>query len=154
MSKITKKQKKLQELLADYNVKPDDLRGIGIGCPGAVTGETGIVDILPNLGWHNVHIVDHVGEDTMKGLPVPDVTMLVASASMEQEMKFMLSINPDMEFVIYTLDFVVAASMQKLCKELGMADAEIIQVAVSKLSSRNTYNQQPSPWIITCRPEE
>ncbi len=31
-----------------------DLRGIGIGCPGAVSRETGVVIILPNLGWENV----------------------------------------------------------------------------------------------------
>ena len=36
------------------------------------------------FGLHNVVIVDHVGEDTMGNLPVPDTTMLVASASLEQ----------------------------------------------------------------------
>ena len=53
----------------------------------------------------------------MKDLPVPDVTMLVASASMEQEMETLLALNKDMEFVIYTLDFVVAASMLDICKK-------------------------------------
>lgn len=110
-------------------------------------------DNVEQFGLNNITIIDHVDEETMEGLPVPDVTMLVASASMEKEMKCLLKINPNMEFVIYTLDFVVAASMQKLCKELGMADAEIIQVAVSKVTSRNTYDNQPSPWIISCRGE-
>ena len=40
--------------------------------------------------------LDHVDEETMKDLPVPDVTMLVASASMEQEMKCLLKLNPNM----------------------------------------------------------
>ena len=85
----------------------------------------------------------------MQGLAVPDVTMLVASASMEQEMQCLLKLNPNMEFVIYTLDFVVAASMPELCKKLGIYDPEIIQVTVSKLTSKNTYNTQPAPWLIT-----
>lgn len=108
-------------------------------------------DNVDQFGIHNVKIIDHVGEDTMEGLPVPDVTMLVASASMEQEIKFMLSINPNMEFVIYTLDFVTAAAMPKLCNEFGMGDPEIIQISVSKLGRKNNFQTEPAPWIITCR---
>lgn len=104
---------------------------------------------VEQFGLNNVDIIDHVDEDSMKDLPVPDVTMLVASASMEQEMKCLLKLNPNMEFVIYTLDFVVAASMPKLCEELGIHDPEIIQVSVAKLTSKNTYNQQPAPWLIS-----
>jgi precorrin-6Y C5,15-methyltransferase (decarboxylating) len=106
-------------------------------------------DNVGQFGLNNVTIIDHVDEETMAGLPVPDVTMLVASASMEQEMKCLLKLNPQMEFVIYTLDFVVAGSMPKLCKELGIRDPEIVQVSVSKLTSKNTYNSQPAPWLIT-----
>ena len=102
-------------------------------------------DNVDRFGLHNVKIVDHVD------LPVPDVTMLVASASMEQEMKYMLSVNPEMEFVIYTLDFVTAAGMPALCRSLGMADPEIIQISVSKLGRKNNFENQPAPWIITCR---
>ena len=58
-------------------------------------------------------IIDHVDEQTMADLPVPDVTMLVASASMEQEMNCLLKLNPKMEFVIYTLDFTVATAMSE-----------------------------------------
>lgn len=106
-------------------------------------------DNVNQFGLNNVSIIDHVDEESLKDLPVPDVTMLVASASMEQEMKCLIKLNPNMEFVIYTLDFVVAASMPKLCKELGISDPEIIQVSVSKLTSKNTYNTQPAPWLIT-----
>lgn len=102
------------------------------------------------FGLNNVTIVDHVDQQNFEGLPIPDVTMLVASASMEQEMKFLLELNPKMEFVIYTLDFVVAASMPKLCQELGLGDPEVIQVSVSKLTSKHTYNTQPAPWLISC----
>lgn len=105
------------------------------------------------FGLNNVSIVDHVDEENFKGLPVPEVTMLVASASMEQEMKFLLELNPKMEFVIYTLDFVVAASMPKLFQELGLGDPEIIQMTISKLTSKHTYRTEPAPWIISGKAE-
>ena len=110
-------------------------------------------DNIEQFGLNNVIIIDHIDENTMKDLPVPDVTMLVASASMEKEMNCLLKINPKMEFVIYTLDFQVAGSMSKMCKEMGLGDPEIIQVSVSKVTNRNTYDQQPAPWIISCRGE-
>lgn len=106
-------------------------------------------DNVEQFGLNNIVIIDRVSDEIVKGLPIPDVTMMVASASMEQEIDCLLKLNNKMEFVIYTLDFVVAASMQKLCKELGVSDPEIIQVSVSKVNSRHTYEQQPSPWIIT-----
>ena len=108
-------------------------------------------DNVDRFGLNNVTIVDKVDEETFSSLPVPDVTMLVASASMEQEMKTLLAINPNMEFVIYTLDFVVAASMLDICKSFGLPDPEIIQITVSKLGSKHLYETQPAPWIITCR---
>ena len=104
---------------------------------------------VAQFGLNNVKIVDHVDDDIMKDLPVPDVAMLVASASMEQELKCLLEINPKMEFVIYTLDFKVAASMNDLCKSLNIGDVCIIQVSVSKLKSNNAFEMQPAPWIIT-----
>jgi len=103
------------------------------------------------FGLHNVTIIDHVDEETLKGLPVPDVTMLVASASMENEMRTLLKFNPNMEFVIYTLDFQVAAHMHDLFENLGIGEPKIIQISVSYLTRKNTFEQQPAPWLITRR---
>lgn len=107
-------------------------------------------DNVGQFGLNNIVIVDHVDESSFEGLPVPDVAMLVASASMEQEMEFLRGLNPNIEFVIYTLDFVVAASMETICKKIGTREPEIIQVTVSKLTSKHTYNTQPAPWLISC----
>lgn len=104
---------------------------------------------IAQFGLNNVKIIDHVDDETMKDMPVPDVTMLVASASMEKEIECLLKINPKMEFVIYTLDFKVAASMDDLCKKYGIGDVCVIQVSVSKLKSSNAFEMQPAPWIIT-----
>ena len=109
---------------------------------------------VDQFGLNNVTIIDHIDDDTMKGLPVPDVTMLVASASMEQEIECLLKFNPNMEFVIYTLDFVVAASMIEKCKKFCSSDPEIIQITVSKVTSRHNVDVQPAPWIITCKAGE
>ena len=105
------------------------------------------------FGLHNITIVDHVGKDTFEGLPVPDTTMLVASASLEQELSFLTGINPNMEFVIYTLDFKVAASMRDILEKYHITDVTVIQISVSKLTSKNVFENQPAPWIISAKAE-
>ena len=85
----------------------------------------------------------------MKNLPVPSLTMLVASASMEQEIECLLRINPHMEFVIYTLDFRCAASIPDLFARYGIGETEVIQLAVSKLTSKHTFVTEPAPWLIS-----
>ena len=104
---------------------------------------------IEKFGINNVSIIDKVTDETLRGLPIPNVTMLVASATMEQEIKALLKVNPKMEFVIYSLDFVVAASMERICEELGLMPPKIIQVQVSRMTSKHTFNTAPAPWIIT-----
>ena len=104
------------------------------------------------FGLNNITVVDHVDEKTMAGLPVPTLTFLVASASMEQEIACLRKLNPQMEFVIYTLDFRCAASLPELLEQNGLKETEVIQVSVSKLNSKNTFDTEPAPWIVSGRP--
>lgn len=104
---------------------------------------------IDKFGIENVTIIDSVNEENMSGLPVPGLTMLVASASMEKEIKTLLAINPKMEFVIYSLDFKLAAEIPAMLEDLGIGDVEVIHVAVSRLTSKNTFADEPAPWIIT-----
>lgn len=97
----------------------------------------------------NVEIRDHVDSDNFKGLPSPDVVFLVASATMEQELEFLLKRNPKAQVVVYTLDLTVAGNIRGILERLGMRNIEIIQVSVTKLDSNNAFEPQPSPWIIT-----
>ena len=106
---------------------------------------------VQQFGLNNVVVVDHVDDRTMAGLPVPSLTMLVASASMEQEIECLLRLNPHMEFVIYTLDFRCAAAIPDLFRRLGIGETEVIQLAVSKLTPKNTFETEPAPWIICGR---
>lgn len=104
---------------------------------------------IEHFGLHNIHIIDHVDEKTMEGCPMPSLVFLVASASMEQEIECLLKLNPKIEIVVYTLDFGVAASLPKLFEKYGVRDVEVIQIVVSKLNGKNTFEQQPAPWIIS-----
>ena len=101
------------------------------------------------FGLHNIEIIDHVDDETLKDLPAPRLTMLVASASMEQEIECLLRKNPHMEFMVYTLDFQCAAGMPAVFEQFGIGDCEIIQIEVSKLNSKREFVSEPAPWIIT-----
>ena len=106
-------------------------------------------DNVSQFGLNNVSIVDHVDEETMKDCPVPSLVFMVASASMEQEIAYLTKLNPKINIVIYTLDFCVAASISAMFEKYGIKDTEVIQVSVSRLNSKNSFEQQPAPWIIS-----
>ena len=106
-------------------------------------------DNVEKFGINNVTIIDHVDPKTMEGLPVPSLTMMVASASTEQEIQYLTDINPQMEFVIYTLDFRMAAQIPVLFEKYNIKDMEMIQVAVSKMNQNNMFQSEPAPWIIS-----
>ena len=104
---------------------------------------------IDHFGLSNVQVVDHVDEETLKDLPVPQLVFLVASASMEQELDVLTKINPNIAVVVYTLDFKVAAGIEKTFEKFGIRDMELLQIQVSKLGNKNQMVQQPAPWIIT-----
>ena len=104
---------------------------------------------IDHFGLHNIEVIDHVDEESMKDLPVPSLVFMVASASMEQELDLLTKLNPNIRVVVYTLDFSVAANMDSVFEKYGIRDKEVIQVAVSKLNAKNAFEQQPAPWIIS-----
>ncbi len=113
-----------------------------------------VLDNVDYFGLHNVNVIDHVDEKNYANLPVPSIVFLVASASMEQEISFLTKLNPHINIVVYTLDFNVAAGMEKTLEKFGYKDPEIVQVAVSKLNSKHSFVTQPAPWIITAKAEK
>ncbi|HEY1051534.1 MAG TPA: ROK family protein [Prosthecobacter sp.] len=46
--------KAIHEAIAEAGVNPKGIQGIGIGCPGLVNPERGILIHAPNLGWSNM----------------------------------------------------------------------------------------------------
>lgn len=109
---------------------------------------------IDRFGLHNIDIIDHVDMKTIAGLPVPTLAFIVASASMEQEIECLMRINPQIELVIYTLDFIVAANLPKTLEKYGIHDPEIIQISISKLTSKNSFETEPAPWLISGKTEE
>ncbi|MBQ2626837.1 MAG: precorrin-6B methylase [Eubacterium sp.] len=108
-----------------------------------------IEENIEHFGLHNIEVIDHVDEESMKDLPVPSLVFMVASASMEQELDLLTKLNPNINVVVYTLDFTVAANIDSVFEKYGITDKEVIQVAVSKLNAKNAFEQQPAPWIIS-----
>lgn len=106
---------------------------------------------IHRFGLNNINIIDHVDDEAMKGQPVPSLAFLVASASLEQEMECLLRVNPEIEFVIYTLDFGVVSKLPALFERLHIKDMEIVQIAVSRLNPKNLFQTEPAPWIVSGR---
>ena len=48
----------IKELLSRNSLTEKDIAGIGIGCPGLISSEEGIVDHNSNMKWENFHLVD------------------------------------------------------------------------------------------------
>lgn len=103
------------------------------------------------FGLQNVEVIDHVDDQTMSKYPAPDTVMLVASASMEQELECLTKMNPKLNIVIYTLDLKVAGTITGILEGYGFKDVEIIQISVAKLNHKNSFVQEPAPWIITAK---
>lgn len=52
----------IHEAIEDAGLDPNGIQGIGIGCPGLVNPEKGVLLSAPNLGWHNMglkNILNH-----------------------------------------------------------------------------------------------
>lgn len=52
--------RQIKDLLQEQSISEKDLRGIGVGCPGAVSAEKGMVEFLPNLGWDSVPLASEL----------------------------------------------------------------------------------------------
>lgn len=50
----------IDQALAEANVPPDRLSAIGVGCPGPLDLDKGIICDAPNLGWKNVPIREYL----------------------------------------------------------------------------------------------
>ena len=112
---------------------------------------TTLEDNVAHFDLHNIRIIDHVDEESMSDCPVPSIVFLVASASTDQELTYLIKKNPNIDVVIYTLDFKTAAALPDTLRNMGLMDIDTIQVSVSKLGSNNAFKTDPAPWIITAR---
>lgn len=127
--------------------------GTVIACEYNRKQRDALEDNIDYFDLRNVTIIDHVAKETLADTPVPDVAFIVASASMEQEISCLMELNPHIILVVYTLDFVEAGKLRDLFEDHGIKDAEVIQVSISRLTSKNTFDVEPAPWIVSGRNE-
>lgn len=103
------------------------------------------------FGLNNITIVESLDEEALGALPVPNIAFIVGSPKIGCEIKTLLALNPDMEFVIYTLDFDILNSLPALFQENGLERTEAIHVAVSRVNSKKMVEPFPAPWLISGR---
>ena len=102
----------------------------------------------------NVKIIDRIDRETMKEMPAPDIAFIVASASLKQEIDCLMEINPNIILVVYTLDFAEAGKLRAFFEDRGIKDAEVIRVAIDRLSPGGDFDREPAPWIVSGRIEK
>lgn len=104
---------------------------------------------INKFGLGNVTIVESLDKDILRALPVPNIAFIVASSRIDSEIKHLRAINPDMDFVIYTLDFDILTSLPALLQENGLERTEAIHVDVSRVNSKKMVEPFPAPWLIS-----
>ena len=106
-------------------------------------------DNVEKFGLNNVEIIDNCEAETLIQLPVPNQAFIVATEKLESEIASLLKVNPQMKFTIYTLEMNILCQIPALFEKYGISNMEVTQIGISKLNSKNIFEAQPAPWIIT-----
>lgn len=104
---------------------------------------------VDKFGLNNVSIVDTLENGALTKLPLPDKAFIVASKLLGSELKSLVAVNPDMDFVIYTLDFELLTEIPALFRENGISRTEAIHIEVSRVNSKSMTEPFPAPWLIS-----
>ena len=101
------------------------------------------------FGLNNVQIIPDMSQESLKEIPVPSTAFIVAAANLENEMKALLALNPNMRFMVYTLELNVLAEVLALFDKYDIQNREVLQITVSKLRASGMFETKPVPWIIS-----
>ena len=105
---------------------------------------------VDKFGVHNVEIISDLKEDTLKNLPTPRISFIVADReNMENDIVSLLKVNPNMKFMFYTLELDVLSDIKYILEKHGVAVTEVMQITVAKTDKDSVFVSQPSPWIVT-----
>lgn len=55
---------KILSFIRENEIQDDEIIGIGVGCPGAINSEKGVVDYSNNLKWIDVHLQEILEKET------------------------------------------------------------------------------------------
>ena len=122
------------------------------GCVIAVEPDKGseasMRENAEKFGVRNVHIVTDVHEDTLKDLPSPRLSFIVATEELEDQIRDLLKKNSHMSFIIYTLDLNVLSNMKAIFERQGIKNMRVTQITVAKTGKDSSFVTQPTPWLI------
>lgn len=105
---------------------------------------------VSKFGVHNVEIISDFKEETLKALPTPRIAFIVATKEdIENDIISLLNINPDIKFIVYTLELDILADIKYIMKKHGVTVTEVMQISVSKTDKNSVFVAQPSPWMVT-----
>lgn len=105
---------------------------------------------ISKFGVHNVEIISDLKEETLANLPVPRVAFIVATREdIENDISCLLKINPNIKFIVYTLELDILADIKYIMNKYGVSVTEVMQITVSKTDKSSAFVAQPSPWMIT-----
>lgn len=104
---------------------------------------------INKFGLTNVIIVDDTSRASMRNLPVPSLSFIVATERFEEEVQNLLKINPQMKFVVYTLELDILSSILRIFEKYHISRNEVIQISMSKLNRKNVFEAKPAPWILS-----
>lgn len=106
-------------------------------------------DNVSKFGVHNVEIIPRLTVANMKGFPVPRLAFIVASDRLEEEIKTLIKINPDIQLIIYTLELNMLVHIKNIFEKYRIGNTEVLQISISKSDKRSIMVAQPSPWMIS-----
>lgn len=104
---------------------------------------------VEKFGVHNIEIVPDMSPSSLSTLPTPRLAFIVATKNLEQHIQNLLALNPNMQFVIYTLELDILSGIKALFEKYHIRNMEVLQITVSKLDSKSVFVTQPSPWLIS-----
>lgn len=99
-----------------------------------------------DFGLNNVHVLGSVKE--AESLPVPTKAFLVASEYTGEEIAWLLARNPAIQIFVYTLDYKYLAALPEIFGAQGLKMTEMVQIGVSRLSAKRTFDREDAPWLI------
>jgi precorrin-6Y C5,15-methyltransferase (decarboxylating) len=104
---------------------------------------------VAQFGLHNVQIIPDLSEESLASIPVPRLAFIVATKYLEEDIRRLLSKNPNMQFVIYTLELDILSGIKGIFEKYNIKNMEVMQITVSKTDKNSVFVTQPSPWLIT-----
>lgn len=122
--------------------------GTIIAVEGTEAAKHSMEENVDKFGVKNVKIIPDLSEQSLSDVPVPRIAFIVATKNLEEDIRNLLTKNPHMQFVIYTLELDILSGIGNIFKIYGIKDMEVIQITVSKTDKRSVFVTQPSPWLI------